>query len=120
MQMQITLAQKDMRLFQLDQEIMNRRRLIIDKTKEMKKKVKVNHFLETVKDDYNRYYDYILKEKQQQLLAMKMLDKYLHSLEQIDELAGTGLSTLKTDQREILGEMSKIKKDLDGLIDKIN
>jgi uncharacterized protein YbcV (DUF1398 family) len=117
--MRIDLVDKDMRLFQLDQEIMKRRQMIIDKSKQVKKKTKTNGFLETVKDDYSKYYDYILKEKQQQLIAMSMLDKYLKNLEGIDDLAGENLETLKTDQKQILTEMSKVKGELDKLVKEI-
>ena len=116
MNMNMNLAQRDMRLFQIEQEIMNRKRLIIRKSKRLKKKTKVNEFLMGVKDDYVRYYNYITNEKEQQIVAMELLHKYLDDLKKTEHLADTELRHVEHDQKQILSEMGKFKKELDEIV----
>ena len=64
--MHLSLAERDMRLQNIEEEIRNKKYLLVKKKKELDKKQKLNTYLDTVKDDYNKYYDYIVGEKQQQ------------------------------------------------------
>jgi hypothetical protein len=81
------------------------------------KKKKVNHFLESVKEDYAKYHTYILKEKQQQYNAFLLLNEYIDDLAKTDKLVQNQLRTAKYDQREIIGEINKIKGELDEIIE---
>lgn len=112
----MSLAQRDLRLFQLEQEIINRKRLIIRKSKELKKKTKVNDFLTGVKNDYDKYYEYIMNEKEQQIVAMDLLNKYLDDLKNTEHLADTELNNIAQDQKHILTEMRRVKTELDEIV----
>ena len=112
----MSLAQRDLRLFQLEQEIINRKRLIIRKSKELKKKTKVNDFLIGVKNDYDKYHEYIMNEKEQQMVAMELLNKYLDDLKNTEHLADTELNNIEQDQKHILTEMRRVKKELDEIV----
>ena len=50
----ITLAQRDLYLKQIALAIQDKRQLIINKKKDIDKKVKVNKYLEGVKKDYEK------------------------------------------------------------------
>jgi len=114
--MELTLAQRDKLLQKIDNEINARRNLIIEKTKKIDKKKKVNHFLEEVKDDYKNYYNYILEEKKQQYNSMMIIKNYLDDLIKTEKMANDQLTNVKNDQSYILHEMDKIKLELDKLI----
>jgi len=112
----ITLSDRDLFLYDIEEQIVVRRQLIIEKNKEIKKKEKVNHFLQDVANNYKKYYDYIIEERQQQYNSMKTLQSYLDDLMKTDKLANYELKQAKQDQKELLKEMDKIKLELDRLI----
>lgn len=112
----ITLYERDLCLYDIEEQIVSRRQLILEKTKEIKKKEKLNHFLQDVASDYKKYYDYIIQERQQQYDSMKTLQVYLDDLMKTEKLASYELKQAKRDQKELLKEMDKIKLELDKLI----
>lgn len=112
----MNLAERDLILSQIERQIKAKKELLIQKSKQLKKKEKINEFLDDVKNDYNKYYNYILREKQQQLQAMTILSEYLDDLVNSEKLVNNQLKSAKIDQRQILEEMSKIKRELDELV----
>lgn len=111
----VSLVEKDLRLYDIEEQINARRKLILDKNKLIQNKKKQNHFLNEVKDDYETFYKYIINEKQQQYQSMKLLNKYLDDLTKTNELAEDELDVLKHEQKDILSEMDKIKTELNKL-----
>jgi hypothetical protein len=114
--MELSLAQRDKLLQKIDNEINVRRNLILEKTNKIEKKKKVNNFLVGVKDDYSKYYNYILEEKKQQYNSMMIIKNYLDDLIKTEKMANNQLKNVKNDQNHILHEMDKIKIELDKLI----
>jgi hypothetical protein len=110
------LAHRDLVLEQIEKQIKAKKQLLVNKSKDLKKKQDTNEFLDIVKNDYNKYYTYILKEKQQQYEAMNMLNNYLDDLIKSEKLVNNQLRTAKIEQGEILSEMNKIKTELDELV----
>jgi septal ring factor EnvC (AmiA/AmiB activator) len=113
---QVSLSERDLYLRDIDEQIIVRRNFILEKTKAIEKKKKVNHFLEGVADDYKKYYEYIVNEKQQQYDSMLRLQKYLDELTKTQQMAAHELKNAKRDQRELLHEMEKIKAELEKYV----
>jgi len=113
----IPLAQRDMRLSQIENEIKNKKMLLVRKRKDLDKKEKLNEYLSGVKTDYNKYYDYIVEEKQQQMNTLNLLKEYLDDLVQTENLVDRQLRTVRRDQKDILGEIDNIKNELDNIIE---
>ena len=114
--MNLPLAQRDLYLMQIEQQIINKKKLLIKKKKDLEKKTKLNKYLDEVKTDYNKYYDYILNEKQQQHSALLLLKEYMTDLIQTENLVNDQLRVAKHDQKDIIGEIDKVKSELDELI----
>jgi hypothetical protein len=114
--MNLPLAQRDLYLMQIEQQIINKKKLLIKKKKDLEKKTKLNEYLDEVKTDYNKYYDYILNEKQQQHSALLLLKEYMTDLIQTENLVNDQLRVAKHDQKDIIGEIDKVKSELDELI----
>ena len=112
----ITVADRDLYLIQIKEELENKKRLLLRKKKEMEKKEKMNQYLGDVRNDYNKYYDYILNEKQQQFNALNLLKDYMGELVKTENLLDNQLRTAKHDQQDILKEIAKIKSELDQLM----
>jgi hypothetical protein len=113
---QLGLAKRDMYITQIDEEIKNKKLLLVQKKKALDKKEKVNVYLEGVNSDYTKYYNYIVEEKQKEYNAMKMLKEYITDLMETEKLLANHLIAAKYDQKEILSEIDKIKHELDQLI----
>ena len=105
----MSLANRDKLLELIEDEINLRKTLILNKSKKIDKKIKVNNFLEDVKQDYINYYKYIVEEKKQQYNSMLVIKKYLDDLISSEKLANEQLYNVKLEQNKILHEMDKIK-----------
>jgi len=116
LQIQLPLAQRDLQILQIEQEIKNKKRLLVKKKSELDEKQKINHYLDNVKKDYNKYYEYIVNEKQQQYDALMLLKEYMGDLMKTDSMVNEQLRTAKHDQKDIIREIDKVKAELNELI----
>ena len=112
----LTLGERDLYLLQIETEINNKKKLLLKKKKDLDKKQQLNHFLNGVTKDYQKYYNYILNEKQQQYNMLMMLKEYLNDLIQTENLVDEQRRTAKHDHRIIIKEIDKVKGELDELI----
>jgi hypothetical protein len=109
------LADRDLKLLQLDEEIKNKKALIFKKRLDLEEKKGLNQYLEVVNDDYKKYYEGEVDKKKNELKAMTVLNDYISYLEDANHLINNQIRTAKHDKTEILHEINKIKKDLDNL-----
>jgi hypothetical protein len=112
---QLSLAQRDLYLIQIQEAIKLKRNAILEKNKELEKKQKVNEFLDIVKKDYQQYYNHIIQEKQKQYQAMALLNDYLDDLVTTNKVVNTELIKAKHDQKQVLREMDIIRKDINEI-----
>ncbi len=115
--MKISLAEKDSQLSQIQAEIINKKKLLVKKKKDLDKKKQLNEYLSGVKDDYSKYYDVILHEKQQQYNALNLLKEYISDLMKTENLVDDQLRIAKHDQKYIINEIDKVKVELDEIIE---
>jgi len=112
----MNLAQRDMYINQIETQIQAKRQLLLEKQKKLNNLAKQNIFLSGIKDDYNRYHTYIVNEKQEQIRAMEALNQYLTDLSNSTTMTLNNIKDAKIEQYNVLTEMQKIKKNLDGLL----
>ena len=113
---ELTLADRDNYLIQIENQIQAKRNLLLEKRKTLEETIKQNHFLEGVKNDYNRYHNYIIKQNQEQMRAMNLLNQYLGDIMISGKLTEKDIHNTKREQNEILSEINKIKHNLDEII----
>ena len=77
---------------------------------------KKNHFLEIIKDDYSKYNNYILQQKNDQIKSLEILDKYIKELTISGQLTKRNLQDAQEEQNNIMGEIKSIKDNLDFII----
>ena len=112
---QIPLANRDRYLTSIEHLLREKQRMLIEKRKTLKKVLNQNRFLNEVMSDYETYYQKIMDQKQKQMNALKMLNQYIDGLIQKEMLTAENLKDAKKEQKKILNEVKKIKKDLDKL-----
>lgn len=112
----MNLADRDIYLIHIENEIQIRRKKLLEKQKKIHGITKQNQFLELVKQDYKKYYDIIIQQKQEQLKALELLKNYIHDLSVSGNLSQSNIKDGLYEQKKILHEIKKIKKGLDEII----
>ena len=112
----IHLENRDNQLLQIENLIDAKRKMLIDKQKKFKNLTKQNEFLNEVKQDYNKYYGYIVKQKEDQMSALTMLNSYIKDLTVSGNLSKNNIEDAKNEQHKILTEINSIKKGIDDII----
>jgi len=112
----LNLEEQDNRLLEIEEVINAKRNMLIQKQKKIKKMEKQNAFLEYVKNDYNKYYEYIVQQKREEMKALELLNHYIDDLTRSGRLNGHNMKDAKHEQKRILSEMNKIRHGLDKII----
>ena len=111
-----TLVENDEKILQIEELIEAKRRMLLEKQKKFKNISKQNQFLEAVKSDYTKYYDYISQQKQDQIKALELLNGYIRDLSTSGQLSKHNIDDAKFEQEKILKEINEIKKGLETII----
>lgn len=112
----MNLAIRDKTILALQQEIIERRQMLIDKYSELRETSQENEFLEGIVEDYGAYYAYIVKQKQDQINSLEAIYQYLEGIMENMTLTERALKEAKNEQNDILAELTKIKTELDDVV----
>jgi len=110
------IRETDDRFIQIQELIDAKRQMLIDKQKKLRLISKQNRFLDAVKTDYEKYYNYIAQQKKDQIRALEVLDEYIKDLTLSGSLTKHNIEDAKEEQSKILKEVGSIKKNLDSII----
>ena len=110
------LVKKDLEFTQIQNLIDVKKRFLIEKQKKLRFITRQNSFLEEVKNDYNKYYEYITKQKEDQITALKLVNNYIRDLTISGQLSKQNINDAKEEQKKILREMKSIKTGLDSIM----
>jgi len=112
------LANRDKIIELLQSEINKTQDSVMGYLEETKKVQNENEFLESVTKDYRRYHKYIVDEKERERKQLQMLMEYLDKILQEAGLSAEMANRARFQQNQILGEMDKIKGELDRITNK--
>ena len=113
---QVNLKTTDQNFAQLQEVIKLKRDFLLNKQKKIKEIKKNNHFLEEIKNDYSKYSDYIMNQKQEQIKALDLLKNYVDDLTTSGDLSDENIKDAKHEQNKIISEINKIKENLNEII----
>jgi hypothetical protein len=113
---EMSLANRDLCISQIETQIESKKKLLLEKQKILKKSIKQNDLLTHVKNDYIKYYQFIIQQKIQQMKAMEILNQYLHELTVSGNLSSNNIKDAKREQQNIMNEIQSIQYSLDNLI----
>ena len=111
------LAKRDQKIYQLKEELENRKKMLCLKRNQLKNNLKENIFLQEVVEDYDSYNKSIVNEKEKQIVFLKMLHSYIDNISDELNLTDKKLKHSKQEQREILKEISFLKDEIDDLVE---
>ena len=112
----IPLREKDDQFMKIQELIDAKRGMLISKQKDLQIISKQNEFLESVKGDYQKYYNYISQQKNDQIKALELLDEYIKDLTTSGSLTKHNIEDAKAEQVKIMNEVGSIKQTLDSII----
>ena len=113
---ELPLSERDKYLTQVENQMQAKKDLINEKRVTLNENIKQNHFLENVREDYNKYYNYIIQQKKDQVKAMQILDDYVKDIIISNKLTENDLQNAKREQQQILDQLDVLKRELDTLI----
>jgi len=94
-----------------------KRQMLLNKQKKLRFVTKQNRFLDSVKNDYAKYYHYITEQKKDQIKALELLENYINDLTVSGKLSKHNIEDAKEEQSRILREVKSIKMGMDSLIE---
>ena len=109
----LTLAERDLYLVHIDTLMDEKRKMLLEKQKTLQQTAKENEYLEMVRNDYRKYYNHIVKQKEDQINAMNYLKQYIDEIMVNGKLTDVDLENAKMEQDELIQEMDNIKSKLD-------
>jgi len=113
----LTLAERDLYLVHIDTLMDEKRKMLLEKQKTLQQTAKENEYLEMVRNDYRKYYNHIVKQKEDQINAMNYLKQYIDEIMINGKLTDVDLENAKMEQDELIQEMDNIKGKLDEIIE---
>ena len=116
----MVLLEIDERFMHINDVIDEKRQMLMDKQHKLKKIVKKNVFLEEIKGDYLEYYNYIMKQKQDQMNALNLLNNYINELNDKNKLSKYNIEDSKMEQDKIMKEINEIQSGLNGIMKNTN
>ena len=113
----LTLAERELYLVHIDTLMDEKRKMLLEKQKTLQQTAKENEYLEMVRNDYRKYYNHIVKQKEDQINAMNYLKQYIDEIIVDGKLTDVDLENAKMEQDELIQEMGNIKGKLDEIIE---
>jgi hypothetical protein len=107
---------EDQQLINIQNVIDQKRKYLLEKQMYIQHLERQNKFLREVKNDYNTYNQYMVKQRQDQILAMHILNEYIQDLAISGKLTKTDLEDARQEQANILGEIGKLKGSLGTIV----
>jgi hypothetical protein len=112
----LSLGERDKLLKQIDQQIAAKQQLLIDTHLQLQKQRGENVFLTEVKDDYDKYFMFKKKQKEEQIMAMNVLNEYLKNIIENESLSEEDLLEAKRDESNILKSIQEIKAEMNKMM----
>jgi len=114
--MELDAAERDRQIDELQKRIHAKRFMLLQRRKAIEVAGKQNQFLTEVKKDYDHYYNALVKQKNDQVVAINYLSNYIDNIIEEEGLSAEKISEAKQEHADMLSEISSIKKSLDEIV----
>jgi len=112
----LTLAERDKCLTNIESQIEAKKNNLIEKQKTINKNIKFNRLLEDIRNDYQKYYDYIIQQKREQIQAMNILNSYIRELKKSGSLSENNIKDANYEEKKILNEIKQMEHNMNHLL----
>lgn len=113
----MNLAERDKYLSEIEQEIKSKKDLLLEKRKYLKEISGDNRFLTSVNNDYQKYYNFIIKQKEDQMKTLNYLNDYIQDIMVNSKLTDQDIVETNQEKKRILNEIKNIQKNLEEIVE---
>ena len=110
------IYEQDLLIAKMKDEIKSKQECLFQRFKELQKNKQENEYLESIKNDYAKYFNNISSIKKDQLNAFQNINKYLNKTSCKLEIKDSLLKEMREDQQKVLTEIDKLKIELNKII----
>lgn len=89
---------------------------LVDSVVELEEQRETNEFLAEIAEDYQRYQEMLLDQKQQQQQQLVHILAYLDSLLETQAITKYTLDHTHNEQKRIVNEIKELQKEMDNII----
>jgi len=101
--------EKEEMFSQLEQQIENKKKLLLSKRNYLNKYETENPYLQEVKQQYEEIYNVLLNEKRKEFIALNSLQEYLLYLINNNIVIDKEIDVVRKEQQHILEEMQRLR-----------
>jgi hypothetical protein len=112
----MSLAERDICVMRIEKQLEAKKQMLLTKQNNLNKNIQFNYLLERIKNDYQKYYNYIVQQKKDQLQAMYILNTYLTELTNNGELSEMNKKDALLEQKKILFEIKLLKDNMEDFV----
>jgi hypothetical protein len=103
----------------LENEVMYKKTVLVDDLERLKEEREETEFLNEIAEDYKKYNQIILQQKQMQVKElMKILD-YIDELTETQAVTKYTLNHTKNEQKRVIDEIKSLQSEMDKLVNEI-
>ena len=103
----------------LENEVMHKKTLLVDDLERLEEEREETEFLNEIAEDYKKYNQIILQQKQIQVKElMKILD-YIDELTETQAVTKYTLNHSKNEQKRVIDEIKSLQSEMDKLVNEI-
>ena len=110
------IAERDNQIEDLQTRIHAKRFMHLQRRKAIEVASKQNRFLAEVKKDYDKFYKKLVKQKNDQMVAIDYLTKYIDNIIEEEGLSAQKINEAKQEHKEMLSTVRSIKESLDEIL----
>ena len=110
------IAERDNQIEDLQTRIHAKRFMLLQRRKAIEVASKQNRFLAEVKKDYDKFYKKLVKQKNDQMVAIDYLTKYIDNIIEEEGLSAQKINEAKQEHKEMLSTVRSIKESLDEIL----
>ena len=109
------ISERDLLIAKIKDQINIKQDHLLEQFKDLKKNKEKNEYLESIKNDYAKYFNYISSVKSDQLNAFENINKYLDKIGCQLKTTDSLLKEIYKDQQEVVDQISKLKTELNKI-----
>ena len=109
------ISERDLLITKMKDQIKSKQNYLFEQFKELEKNKDENEYVETVKNDYAKYFNYISSIKSDQLNAFENINKYLDKIGCQLKISDSLLKETREDQQKVVHEINKLKIELNKI-----
>ena len=99
----------------LEEAIYDEKIKLIDSVEQLEEERETNEFLNEIADDYKKYQNALIKQKQRQQQQLVNILDYLDNLLETQAVTKHTLSHTKNEQKRLVKEIKQLQKDMDNI-----